>query len=75
MIPERFRARCQFCAQELDTRAEGTHQRISGWAMNRSGGGAHGVSLPARENLWAHRWCIDAKTRGTLQQTSMFPAK
>jgi hypothetical protein len=72
IIPERFRANCEYCGKELDVRADGTHQRISGWAKNRSGGGAHGVSVPVRENKWAHGWCVDAATRGTLKQTSMF---
>jgi hypothetical protein len=72
MIPERFRAKCEFCSQELDVRAEGSHQRISGWAKVRTGGGAHGVSLPERQNRWAHSWCIDRATRGTLTQQSLF---
>lgn len=71
MIPERFQAKCVFCDEVLDVRADGTHQRISGWAKNRTGGGAHGVSLPERENKWAHSWCIDRATRGHLQQATL----
>ena len=72
MIPERFRAKCEFCDQEVDVRADGSHQFLTGWAKNRSTGGAHGVSLAKRENRWAHSWCIDSKTRGTLTQARMF---
>ena len=41
-IPGAYRAICEFCGHELDTREGGVHQHISGWAMNRKGGGAHG---------------------------------
>lgn len=71
-IPERFRAPCEFCGRELDVRAEGTHQRTTGWVKVRAGGGGHGVSLAERENRWAHGWCVDSKTRGTFAQQSMF---
>jgi len=71
-IPERLRGKCHFCGHELNIEAEGTHQFTTGWVKIRSGGGGHGVSLPRRENKWAHSWCIDGVTRGTLTQTSMF---
>ena len=73
-IPERHRAVCDFCGHELDVRDEGVHQRTSGWVMNRSGGGGHGVSLPERENRWAHRLCVEQKTRGIFDQPTMFDA-
>lgn len=72
MIYERFRARCEFCGNDLDVRVEGVHQFVKGWVKNREGGGGHGISLPERENKWAHGDCIDRKTRGTFSQASMF---
>jgi len=72
MIPERFRSKCEFCGHELDIRADGVHQYTTGWVKNRVGGGGHGVSLPQRENKWAHGYCVDSATRGTLKQGKMF---
>jgi hypothetical protein len=71
MIPSAFRANCEFCQREIDTRAEGTHQHTSGWVKNRSGGGGHGISLPKRENRWACGYCIDRAARGFLQQETL----
>jgi hypothetical protein len=68
-IPMRFRARCEFCGEDdVDVREEGTHQFVKGWVKVRSGGGGHGISLATRENRWAHSWCIDRLTRGSLGQ-------
>jgi hypothetical protein len=72
LVPARYRAKCQFCGLELDVRAEGTHQFVKGWVKNRSGGGGHGVSLPERENRWAHSWCVDRETRGAASQDRLF---
>lgn len=72
MIYERFRAECEFCGKELDVREAGVHQYTRGWVMNREGGGGHGISLPERENRWAHRWCVDSKTKGTFAQPGLF---
>jgi len=71
-IPERYRARCEFCDKPLDVRDTGVFQRTSGWVMNRTGGGGHGVSLPEREPRWAHGMCVEKKTKGTLGQARMF---
>ena len=71
-IPTRFRAMCEFCGHELNTQTPGVHQFTSGWVMNRTGGGGHGISLAERSNRWAHRHCIEAATRGTAQQQRMF---
>lgn len=58
-IPERFRAQCELCNRQLDTRKEGTHQWTSGWVMVRAGGGGHGISRPERDpKRWACDWCI-----------------
>lgn len=71
-IPERFRAICSFCKQELDIRAIGVHQYTKGWVKNRSGGGGHGISLPERENRWAHGYCVDRVSSDTFGQASLF---
>ena len=73
-VPERFRGRCWFnCAYpELDTRADGVYQFTTGWVKNRSAGGGNAIALPKRENKWAHSWCIDKATSGTLRQGSLF---
>ena len=71
-IPARFRASCEFCGHDLDVRANGVHQFVKGWVMNREGGGGHGVSLPERENRFAHRWCVERMTRGTFGQGGLF---
>lgn len=71
-VPERFRSKCELCGNDLDIRADGVHQRTSGWVKNRSGGGGHGVSVPERENKWAHGYCVDNATRGLLKQGKMF---
>jgi len=62
-VPTIHRAKCYFCGHELDTREGGVHQHVSGWVMNREGGGGHGVSLPRRENMWAHHDCVRKKTK------------
>jgi hypothetical protein len=72
MIPSRFKALCEFCKRELDTRMDGTHQWTSGWVMQRRGGGGHAISMPKRENRWAHRQCVEKASKGSLGQTSMF---
>jgi hypothetical protein len=72
MIPSAFRANCEFCKREIDTRADGTHQYTSGWVKVRSGGGGHGISLPKRENRWACSYCVDSAARGFLQQGKLF---
>jgi hypothetical protein len=67
------RAPCAFCGHELDPAAVGVYQWISGgWLKNRDGGGAHGVSLPERENKFAHGICVDRATRGWLTQAELF---
>jgi len=70
-IPERFIAKCELCGRDLDTRASGVHQRTSGWVKNRIGGGGHGISLPQRENKWAHGHCVDSAIRGGARQGNM----
>lgn len=74
-IPARFRAACEFCTDEVDVRAAGVYQWTRGWVMQREGGGGHGVSLPERENRWAHGRCVEKAVKGTLAQGSMFDSR
>lgn len=71
-IPARHQATCEFCGLELDVRDHGVHQFVSGWVMNRAGGGGHGVSLPKRAPRWAHAHCVDRMSKGTFAQASIF---
>jgi len=71
-VPSYRLGKCAICGKEIDIDAEGTHQRTSGWVMKRSGGGGHAVSVPERENKWAHPWCVDKETRGHLTQQKLF---
>jgi hypothetical protein len=71
-IPARFRGICAFCNRDLDTREPGVHQWTAGWVMNREGGGGHGISLPQRDNKWAHRHCVERAVKGQSRQGSLF---
>ncbi len=71
-IPERYRAACEFCHRELDIRDRGVYQHTAGWVMNRAGGGGHGISLPVRNNRWAHGLCVERTSNGTFAQSTMF---
>ena len=71
-IPERSRARCEFCGLDVDVRDRGVFQHTSGWVMNREGGGGHGVSLAERANRWAHGLCVERMSNGTFAQRQMF---
>lgn len=70
--PTRYRAKCDFCHEDLDVRDRGVYQRTSGWVMNREGGGGHGVSLPEREPRWAHGRCVEQRSKGSLNQPKLF---
>lgn len=70
-IPDRRRRLCEFCQKELDTEGPGVHQYTKGWVKNRTGGGGHGVSLPQRENRFAHGYCVDRVTDGTFKQGAL----
>ena len=64
MIPSAFRAVCDFCKQDVDTREAGVHRWVAGWVMQRRGGGGHGISLPERANRWAHNYCVQRAVNG-----------
>lgn len=64
-IPARFRRPCALhCGHDLDIREAGTHQWTAGWVKLRQGGGGHGISLPVREDRWAHGWCVERAVKG-----------
>ncbi len=69
--PARYCANCEFCGHELDVRAAGSHQWTSGWVMVREGGGGHGISLPKRENRWAHKTCVERAVKGHIGQQAL----
>jgi len=71
-IPARYRAACEFCDQPVDVRSTGVFQHTSGWVMNRTGGGGHGVSLPERANRWAHGHCVEGMTKRGTAQAGLF---
>ena len=74
-IPARFRTLCDICKDPnypIDIRHFGIAQFTSGWVLQRPGGGGHAISLPKRENRWAHAGCIDKASRGLTGQQSMF---
>lgn len=71
-IPARYRTKCenQNCQRIIDIRVDdgSVCQFTSGWVMQRSGGGGHGVMMPKRENRWMHRECVERLVQGGDQQ-------
>lgn len=65
--PTQLRAKCAFCTDEVNIRADGVFQFVSGWMANRGAGGGNAVALPERQQRWAHSWCIDSRKSGTTQ--------
>ena len=65
--------KCEFCNFEVGIREIGVHQYTRGWVKSRAGGGGHGVSLPERENRWAHGTCVERRVKGYDRMDSMFP--
>lgn len=55
---------CSFCAIEVDDRATGAMLEVTGWAENRTGGGAHGITDRRNTGRVAHKACLDAALRG-----------
>ena len=58
-IPDRFRARCDFCGDELDIRRPGVFVLKLGWVKNRSQGGGNALALPKSQGRYACMHCID----------------
>lgn len=69
-IPARYRTKCERCQRLIDIRQDdgSVCQFTSGWVMQRSGGGGHGVMLPKREARWMHRDCVEKLAAGGEQQ-------
>ena len=70
-IPRRFVVRCQFCNGELDSRAPGVYQRVTGWVQQRSQGGGNAIALPSRSNEWACPACVRSEAAGTRLQEKL----
>lgn len=75
MVPLRFRARCVYCADEVDTRAEGVFSLQTGWMKNRSQGGGNALALrePIQPPQFACGHCIERLQRNiSTDQQSLF---
>ena len=72
MLRGAFRANCELCQGELDTREDGVHQWTAGWVMQREGGGGHAIACPQRMERWAHHHCVVNAARGFTRQGSLF---
>jgi hypothetical protein len=68
MNDDPYVTKCELCQRAINIRSPRTAQFLSGWALNRTGGGAHSVMLPKREDRWAHKECIErVANHGMLQ--------
>jgi len=65
-------AQCEFCKKYVDAMAYGTFRFVSGWEENRRAGGTHAISLPQRQDRFAHAHCIDKERRGLTNQGGLF---
>jgi len=59
---------CHFCAKQINVKLPGNYQFVSGWAKNRTGGGAHGISLPEKKPLFACGYCVERRSKGLAAQ-------
>jgi hypothetical protein len=57
-IPSRFRATCEFCGNELDTRQDDVYRCTAGWV---EAGGDSFSQITERFNRWAHQHCVERK--------------
>ncbi len=61
------------CGVSVDPTAPGVAQYVSGWAVNRSEGGTHGLSAPQRHDRWLCRGCLEKVRHGiSFNQQVMF---
>lgn len=63
-VPPGELARCVQCNDLLDTRAPGVAQRVHGWRVNRTQGGANMIALPEPESTFLCRYCLDKRRAG-----------
>ena len=75
-IPAAFRRDCHLqldgCAGEVDTRASGNGQRVTGYAVNREQGGANYIAHKQTTDEWACRWCLDRLNNPRAAETPLF---
>lgn len=72
-IPRADRVDCAQCSDTIDARAPGVAQRVTGWRINRSGGGANMIALPETEPKWLCQHCLDKRRSGlSWDQLSLF---
>lgn len=55
---------CDMCGTVIDRMAPTTYEHLAGWARNRTGGGAHSVTLPERDGRFACGECIHKALHG-----------
>jgi hypothetical protein len=55
---------CVQCGEMLDTRAPGVAQRVRGWRVNRTQGGANMIALAEVEPSWLCALCLDKRRKG-----------
>jgi hypothetical protein len=60
---ERFRIKCHLgfdgCAGIIDIRDLDHGQKVTGYAINRGGGGSNYTAHKTNTGEWACRWCLD----------------
>jgi hypothetical protein len=70
---ERDAVRCDQCGDQLDARAPGVAQRVRGWRVNRSQGGANMIALAEPMPQWLCRHCLDKRRDGlAYDQPTLF---
>jgi rubredoxin len=66
-------AKCEDCGEPIDITAPGVAQHVTGWAVNRSGGGTNAIAFRQVDLRWLCRWCVDRRKAGRpLEQGSLF---
>ncbi len=64
---------CVQCGEIIDTRAPGNAQRVTGWRVNRTQGGANMIALAEPVSEWLCRFCLDDRRHGrSWDQLSLF---
>lgn len=63
-VPASELGNCVQCGELLDTRAPGVAQRVRGWRVNRTQGGANMIALAEPEPMFLCRHCLDKRRGG-----------
>lgn len=59
---------CAFCGEDVDPDVPGTFRQVKGWVLNRSRGGANGITLQEGPFAHAHGGCIDRQRMATKKR-------